>query len=54
MFMALNQPPVIFDEVQRVPELFRYIKVKCDESDERGLFYLSGSQPFRLMRNVSE
>lgn len=54
MFMALNQPPIIFDEIQRVPELFRYIKIQCDESDERGLFYLSGSQPFRLMRNVSE
>lgn len=54
MFMALNQPPVIFDEVQRVPDIFRYIKMKCDGSEERGLFCLSGSQPFRLMQNVSE
>lgn len=54
MFMILNQPPVTFDEVQLVPELFRYIKMKCDESDDRGLFCLSGSQPFRLMQNVSE
>ncbi len=54
MFMILNQPPVIYDEVQRVTELFRYIKIKCDETDERGLFCLSGSQPFELMKNVSE
>lgn len=54
MFMMLHQPPVIFDEVQRVPELFRYIKMACDESDEKGLFDLSGSQPFRLMKTVSE
>ncbi len=54
MFLMLNQPPVIMDEVQRVPELFRYIKMICDEHNERGLFCLSGSQPFRLMKNVSE
>ena len=54
MFMMLNPPPVIIDEVQHAPELFRYIKIKCDESEERGLFGLSGSQQFKLMKNVSE
>ena len=54
MFMMLNPPPVIIDEVQHAPELFRYIKIKCDESEERGLFCLSGSQQFKLMKNVSE
>ena len=52
--MTLNQPPVTFDEVQRVPDLFRYIKIECDKRDEYGLYCLSGSQPFRLMQNVSE
>ena len=54
MFMMLNPPPVIIDEVQRVPGLFRYFKIKCDETDERGLFLLSGSQPLELMENASE
>ncbi len=54
MFMMLNQPPVIFDEIQRSPELFRYIKVKCDESDSKGLFCLSGSQALELMEGISE
>ena len=54
MFMTLNQPPVIFDEVQRTPDLFRYIKIECDNRSEYGLYYLSGSQPFRLMQSVSE
>lgn len=54
MFMMLNRPPVTIDEVQRAPELFRYIKMKCDETDEKGLFCLSGSQQFRLVQNVSE
>ena len=54
VFIALNPPPVIYDEVQRAPDLFRHVKIKCDESESRGLFCLSGSQPFELMKNVSE
>ena len=54
MFIMLNQPPVTIDEIQRAPDLFRYIKIKCDETDEKGLFCLSGSQQFKLMNNVSE
>ncbi|MBP3709674.1 MAG: ATP-binding protein [Treponema sp.] len=54
MFLSLNQPPVIYDEIQRVPELFRFIKIACDERKEKGLFTLSGSQPFELMKHVSE
>ena len=53
-FMMLNRPPVILDEVQRVPELFRYIKIACDETEERGQFCLSGSQPLELMERASE
>ena len=54
MFMMLNQPPVVYDEVQRAPGLFRYIKIACDESNNRGLFCLSGSQPLELMEKASE
>lgn len=54
MFMMLNPPPITLDEVQRAPLLFRYIKMKCDDSEEKGLFCLSGSQQFKLMQNVSE
>ena len=54
MFLTLNPPPVIVDEVQHAPELFRYIKMRCDESDAKGMFFLSGSQPFQLMKKVSD
>ena len=54
MFMMLNPSPVIIDEIQHAPELFRYIKIRCDEQEEHGLFCLSGSQQFKLMKNVSE
>lgn len=54
MFMTLNEPPIVLDEIQYVPNLFRYIKMDCDSRDSRGLFYLSGSQPFKLMDMVSD
>lgn len=54
MFMMLNNPPVFLDEVQYVPSLFRYIKMTCDCHEEKGLYYLSGSQPFRLMDLASD
>jgi len=54
MFMMLNQPPVIYDEVQRAPGIFRFIKIACDEHTDKGLFCLSGSQPLELMEKASE
>ncbi|MCR5685675.1 MAG: ATP-binding protein, partial [Lachnospiraceae bacterium] len=34
--------------------LFRYIKQACDNCDSKGLFYLSVSQPFKLMDLAAE
>jgi predicted AAA+ superfamily ATPase len=52
----LNQYPqhVIFDEVQRTPELFSYIQNRVDESGQMGQFILSGSQNFHLVNNISQ
>ncbi len=54
MFLSLNEPPVFLDEIQHVPSLFRYIKQSSDDHDAKGLYYLSGSQPFKLMELVSD
>lgn len=54
MFMSLNEPPVFFDEIQYVPSLFRYIKQASDNNESKGLFYLSGSQPYKLMELASD
>lgn len=54
LFIALNPPPAIYDEVQQAAEIFPHIKVACDQSEDYGLFYLSGSQPFELMHRVTE
>jgi len=53
-FFKMTPPPVIVDEIQYAPNLFPYIKILVDESKKKGQFYLSGSQQFRMMKNVSE
>jgi predicted AAA+ superfamily ATPase len=46
---------VILDEIQYVPELFEYLKIRIDRERHRnGRFVLTGSQRFQLMANVSE
>jgi len=46
--------PAIFDEAQRVPDLFSYVQVLVDEDDRPGRFILSGSQNFLLLRSISQ
>ena len=54
-FMRVHGDRVIFDEIQRVPELFNYVKIAIDEDRQRrGKFVLTGSSQFALMRNVTE
>ncbi|HAG04011.1 MAG TPA: ATPase, partial [Lachnospiraceae bacterium] len=53
-FLKDNPPPVFIDEIQYAPNLFPYIKMYIDQNNDKGQFYLSGSQQFKLMKNVSE
>lgn len=53
-FFKTSPPPIIVDEIQYAPNLFSYIKMIADESGKRGQFYLTGSQQFKMMKNVSE
>lgn len=54
LFFKDNRPPLIIDEIQYEPKLFRGIKLILDKSRDKGQFYMSGSQQFRMMKNVSE
>ena len=54
LFLKSNKPPIIIDEIQYAPDLLRYIKIAIDNSDKKAMFYLTGSQQFHLMKNVSE
>ena len=53
-FFKDNPPPVFVDEVQHAPNLFPQIKIILDKEKKKGQFYLSGSQQFEMMKNVSE
>lgn len=53
-FFKTSPPPLILDEIQYAPNLFPYIKMYADETKKKGQFYLTGSQQFRMMKNVSE
>lgn len=54
LFFQTYKPPIIIDEIQKAPELFEQIKIICDESEERGLFWLTGSQQYQMMKNIRE
>ena len=53
-FFRQHQLPLIIDEIQRVPQLFRQVKAEVDKSDACSQVWLSGSQRFSLMQNVGD
>ena len=54
-FLRQHPAPVIIDEVQYAPGLFRYLKIAVDAGrSDHGRFLLTGSQKFTLMKSVSE
>ena len=54
MFLQRFPPPLFIDEIQYAPQLFPHLKLQIDNNQQNGLFWLSGSQQFSLMKNVSE
>lgn len=62
-FLEQYTPPLLIDEIQYAPNLLPYIKMIVDEQrlnalkhgkKEKAMFWLTGSQQFSLMKNVSE
>ena len=53
-FIKNHPEPVIIDEVQYAPSIFRYLKIAIDRNKTPGRFILTGSQHFLLMQGVSE
>lgn len=54
LFLQKFEPPLMIDEVQYAPSLFPYIKMYVDQHKRMGDFWLTGSQIFVMMKNVSE
>lgn len=59
-FLDRFSPPVLIDEIQYAPKLLNAIKILVDEvrfkdkKNSNGLFWLTGSQQFQMMKGVSE
>lgn len=53
-FLELYNEQVIFDEVQRAPQLFSYLQTIVDKSGKMGQFMLSGSQNFNLLNSIAQ
>lgn len=63
LFLRTHETPLIIDEFQYVPKLLNYIKIKVDEmrkntlfknQDSKTLYFLTGSQVFSAMKNITE
>lgn len=59
LFFETYRAPLLIDECQRVPSLLLEMKRIVDEKalrgeDNAGMYWLTGSQKFRLMQGVSE
>lgn len=54
-FMKIYNHHVIFDEAQKVPEIFELVKIVVDQDRNRyGKFVLTGSSQFTLLKQISE
>ncbi len=57
-FLSLNPFPLIIDEIQKAPELFEYLEGIVDKEikkgNKKGLYVLTGSQAYKLMKGVTE
>ena len=64
LFLRSHETPLVIDEFQYAPELLSYIKITVDEARQNEMFgnkkktgtlyYLTGSQVFQTMKNISE
>lgn len=54
LFFQTFKPPILIDEVQHAPQLFERIKLLCGQTEDTGLFWLTGSQHFGMMKHVRE
>lgn len=54
LFFQTYKPPILIDEIQKAPQLLEQIKIMCDNTEETGLFWLTGSQQNKMLRYTHE
>lgn len=53
-FLSAYTEGAIFDEIQRVPELFSYLQQIVDDNNKAGQYILTGSNNFLLQESISQ
>lgn len=53
-FLRNNPPPLVLDEIQYVPELVPALKRYVDAHRRPGMYIITGSQQWQVMRNLAE
>jgi len=53
-FLERYEAPLVIDEIQYAPQLLPYIKIITDKKKKKGMYWLTGSQQFNLMADVTE
>jgi predicted AAA+ superfamily ATPase len=53
-FLSQYKTGAVFDEIQRVPDIFSYLEQILDEEKEKGKYILTGSNNFLLQENISQ
>lgn len=54
LFLRNNPPPLVLDEIQYVPELVPALKRAVDRNRRSGMYMVTGSQQWEVMRHLSE
>ena len=54
LFLRNNPPPLILDEIQYVPELIPALKRFVDQNRRPGMYLITGSQQWHVMRHLAE
>ena len=54
LFLNNHRLPLVLDEIQYAPELVPAIKRRIDSLGKNGLFFITGSQQWGVMKSISE
>ncbi|MEN8256092.1 MAG: ATP-binding protein [Verrucomicrobiota bacterium] len=54
LFLRNNPPPLILDEIQYAPELVPALKRAVDQDRRPGMYLITGSQQWEVMRHLAE
>ena len=53
-FLKTRKRPFVLDEIQHLPSITTYLKILIDKDRAPGQWFITGSQQFSVMKNISE